>query len=214
MCSAAVRNSVRLTLLLCLALCALASLSCRSQPSTVKIGLVAPFEGRHRAVGYDAIYAARLAMREANERDAAHTWRVELVALDDGGDAELARQAAASLALDEAVVAVIGHWLDETTAAARPLYETEGLPLLATGAPPFQSYAAASLPPTFLEQYAAVTPFDEVAGPYAGPTYDAFRLLLSALEVAEMSGEMSRDSVAASLEGLQYQGVTGTVYRP
>ena len=31
-----------------------------------KIALLAPFEGRYRDVGYDALYAARLALSEAN----------------------------------------------------------------------------------------------------------------------------------------------------
>lgn len=35
-------------------------------PRVIKIGLVAPFEGRYRYVGYDAIYAARMAVQEIN----------------------------------------------------------------------------------------------------------------------------------------------------
>ena len=90
----------------------------------------------------------------------------------------------------------------------------ERLPFVAVGRPPFERFEPAALPTGFLEQYAAVTPFDEVAGPYAAPTYDAFWLLFTALEVAEMEGQISRESVAAALEGLQYQGLTGTVSWP
>ncbi|HFC11696.1 MAG TPA: hypothetical protein ENJ56_02535, partial [Anaerolineae bacterium] len=32
----------------------------------VKIGLVAPFEGEQRVIGYDVIYATRLAVRQVN----------------------------------------------------------------------------------------------------------------------------------------------------
>ena len=36
----------------------------QTPPHVVKIGLVAPFEGRYREIGYDVIPAARLAVRE------------------------------------------------------------------------------------------------------------------------------------------------------
>src|SRR5919108_607445 len=56
----------------------------------VKIGLVAPFEGRYREVGYEVIYAVRLAVREANAGGGVAGYSVELTALDDGGDSALA----------------------------------------------------------------------------------------------------------------------------
>ena len=56
--------------------------------------------------------------------------------------------------------------------------------------------------------------FDEVAGPYAGPTYDALKLALKALEVAETRGQMTRAGVDVVLEGLQYEGLTGRVHTP
>ena len=100
-----------------------------------KIGLVAPFEGRYRGVGYEVIYAVRLAVREANARGVAgHA--VELLALDDSGDAAMAVTQARKAAADPQVVAVIGDWLDATTLAATPEYAAAGLPLLATTAAP------------------------------------------------------------------------------
>jgi ABC-type branched-subunit amino acid transport system substrate-binding protein len=99
----------------------------------VKIGLVAPFEGQYRYVGYDAIYAARLALREANAAGGVGGYSVELVAYDDRGDVQGARTAARDLSQDPAVVAVIGHFRDPTTAAARALYDQAGLPLLVAG---------------------------------------------------------------------------------
>jgi ABC-type branched-subunit amino acid transport system substrate-binding protein len=204
-------NAVTRWLLLGLALALVAG--CATVDPVVKIGLVGPFEGRHRAIGYDAIYSARLAVREINA--AGGGYRVALVALDDRGDPELAAQAAASLALDPAVVAVVGHYLPETTAAARPIYAEAGLPLLATGAPPFAESDPEHLPAGFRETYAGVTPFDETAGPFAGPTYDAFGLLWQALAVAEESaGAITRSSVQEALPGLEYKGVTGDVRMP
>lgn len=195
-------------------LLAILLVACQDAVPVVKIGLVAPFEGRQRDVGYDAVYAARLAVREINAGAAGDGLRVELVALDDSGDADLARQSAASLVLDPTVVAVVGHWNDETTAAAQQLYVDNDLVLVAMGETPFEMVEPAQLPQDFLERYAELTPFDEVAGPYAGATYDAFYLLFAALELAETSGEISRQSVAQSLQALQYDGVTGSVFQP
>jgi ABC-type branched-subunit amino acid transport system substrate-binding protein len=196
-------------------LAALLLAGCASVDPVIKIGLVGPFEGRYRDTGYDAIYGARLAVGEANAASGIGGYRVALVALDDRGDPELAAQAAASLALDPAVVAVAGHYLPETTAAAQPIYREAGLPLIVTGAPPFGASDPETLPAAFREAYAAVTPFDEVAGPYAGSTYDAFGLLWEALAAAkESEGNITRSSVQEALRGLQYDGVTGEVYQP
>jgi len=101
----------------------------------VKIGLVGPFEGRYRDTGYEVIYAVRLAVREANQRGLAG-YGLELLGLDDSGDAEMAVTQAQKMATDPEVVGVVGHWLDETTLAAAPAYARAGLPLLATTASP------------------------------------------------------------------------------
>lgn len=95
-----------------------------------RIGLVAPFEGRYRELGYDVIYAARLALREALDAGAMPGYRVELVAYDDTGDPEQAMTQARALVVDPAVRVVIGHWRAETTRAASPVYQAAGLPLI------------------------------------------------------------------------------------
>lgn len=200
-----------IALALALLLCA----GCASVDPVVKIGLVAPFEGRHRDIGYDAVYSARLAVRQVNEAGGIGGYRVALVALDDRGDEELARQAAASLAVDPAVVAVVGHYLPSTTAGALPVYVQESLPFLQMGVPPFTASDPQSLPAGFVTDYNALTPFDETPGPFAGPTYDAFGLLWTALAKAEENtGTITRSSVQDSLDGLEYEGITGEVYQP
>ncbi len=98
---------------------------------TVKLGLAAPFEGRYRYVGYDVIYAVRLALREANAADGVGGYGVELTAYDDSADPDLAVETARQLAVDSALVAVSGHFRTETTAAALPVYAQAGLPLVA-----------------------------------------------------------------------------------
>ncbi|MBK8901400.1 MAG: ABC transporter substrate-binding protein [Anaerolineaceae bacterium] len=189
--------------------------ACASVQPVVKIGLVAPFEGAQRELGYDAIYAARLAVREINQSGGIGGYRVALVALDDGGDVQLAAETAASLTIDPAVVAVIGHGLAETTAVAHPVYIEANLPLLPLGSAPFLTQDPVLLPADFVTAYNAVTPFEETAGPYAAATYDAMQLLFRAMREAETAvGQINRDSVTNALAGLQYDGLVGTVYQP
>jgi len=99
-------------------------------PPTVKIGLVAPFEGRYREIGYDVIWAVRLAVREYNLAREPGAALVELVAYDDAGDPALAAEQVRKLAADPQVLGAIGHWHGETTRVAAPLYADLVLPLV------------------------------------------------------------------------------------
>jgi ABC-type branched-subunit amino acid transport system substrate-binding protein len=201
-------------LLFALALLAILTTGCASVDPVVKVGLVAPFEGRNRDVGYDALYSARLAVREINEAQGIGGHRMALVALDDSSDPELARQAAASLAIDPAVVAVVAHWRPET-AAAGDVYADAGLPLLELGRLPFVENSPDQLPDDFLQAYEVVTPFDEVAGGYAAATYDAFQLVwLAVAEAQQRAGTIDRASVREALSSVEHNGLTGTVYQP
>ena len=93
-----------------------------SVPPTLKIGLVAPFEGLHRPLGYEVLFAVKLALQERNVW-AGQGYQVELVALNDFDDpAEAARQAKA-LVSDPQVVGIIGHLSSAATAAAVPVYQ-------------------------------------------------------------------------------------------
>lgn len=187
--------------------------ACTGTQPVLKIGLVAPFEGEHRAIGYDAIYSARLAVREVNNRGGLAGYKVALVALDDSGDPQLAQETAAALAIDPDVIAVVGHWRPETSANARPVYENNHLPFILLGNEPFLPIEPDQLPADFKSAYAAVTPFDEVADIYAGSTYDAFQLLFAAVEqTAAADGHLTRKSLTNSLHNLRIDGITGIVY--
>ncbi|MBE2221706.1 MAG: amino acid ABC transporter substrate-binding protein [Anaerolineae bacterium] len=189
--------------------------ACNSVDPVVKVGLVAPFEGENRAIGYDAIYAARLAVRQINEAGGIGGHRVALVALDDSSDTDLAQETAAALVLDPGVMAVIGHGLPQTTAVAAPIYRQANLALIPLGQSPFLAVPPDSLPPEFRTAYEAVTPFDETAGEYAAATYDAFQLLWQALEITEQTeGNITREGVQTALNSLEYQGLTGKVFIP
>jgi hypothetical protein len=183
-------------LLFCLLFTVLFLSACASVDPVLKVGLVGPFEGQNRAIGYDVIYSARLAVREINAAGGIGGYRLALVALDDSGDPELAAQAARSLALDPQVVAVIGHWGEETTAVAAPIYAAAGLPFL----PAPEPVDPAALPADFRAAYEAVTPFDETPGPHAGPAYETFQRLWRALaDTKEKDGNIDRSGVNRAL---------------
>lgn len=69
-------------------------------PPAMRVVLLAPFEGEHRHIGYNALYAARLALSEL-------PLHYELLAVDDGGMTDAARERAAALRLDPSVAGVV-----------------------------------------------------------------------------------------------------------
>lgn len=122
----------------CVLLLAPITCSCLPAPGPIvyKIGLVAPFEGEYRSVGYDAIYAARMAIRVINANSLQQGWALELVAYDDRAEPEMARVTAHNLAVDADILVVIGHYTYNTTAIASEIYHTAGIPLIILGEGP------------------------------------------------------------------------------
>lgn len=110
--------------------------SCTGLGSTrpvVKIGLVAPFEGLHRHLGYDVLYAVKLAVRERNATGGVSGYMVELVALDDSNDPAQSPLQARKMIVDAeapAVMGVIGHFSDQAALAAVDEYHRAGLALI------------------------------------------------------------------------------------
>lgn len=88
-----------------LCLCLILVSGCAVNPSAapVKLVLFAPFEGRYREIGYEMLYAARLALAESGDAAA----QVRLIPIDDGGIRVTAQQHAAAIALDPQVQLVI-----------------------------------------------------------------------------------------------------------
>jgi ABC-type branched-subunit amino acid transport system substrate-binding protein len=93
--------------------------------STPQIGLLAPFEGRYREVGYNALYAARLALQDAGQT------KIELLPIDDGGSPASAADRAQVFASDKTVKAmlVLGY-----AASSEPVQAAAGdLPIIVVG---------------------------------------------------------------------------------
>ncbi len=128
-----VRRGKQFTLHVSLFILAWLLSSCAGLGSTkpvVKIGLVAPFEGLQRHLGYDVLYAVKLAVRERNAAGGVAGYMVELVALDDGNDPAQAPLQARKMIVDANVMGVIGHFSAETALAALDEYHRAGLALI------------------------------------------------------------------------------------
>ena len=122
------RLALAIGLLLTLAACG------RPRP-TIKIALVAPFEGRFREVGYDAFPAMRLALRQQIQAGGIGNYQVEFVAYNDNADPAFAERVAHNVVLDADVMAVIGNLRTDTTRATQPVYSQANLALVAPDIP-------------------------------------------------------------------------------
>ena len=105
-----------------------------STNSIVKVGLVAPFEGLYRPLGYEVLYAVKLAIQERNASGGVAGYMVELVALNDDNNPTVAAQRAREVAVDPDVVGVIGHFSSPTTLAALEEYQGAGLAVVTSAA--------------------------------------------------------------------------------
>jgi len=97
-------------------------------PKVVKIGLIAPFEGPSRSLGYDTLNAVKLRLAQWNESDAQP--KVELVALNDNSDPELAARLPRQLAQDPDIRVILGPSQGHTAMKALPALEQAGIPTL------------------------------------------------------------------------------------
>jgi ABC-type branched-subunit amino acid transport system substrate-binding protein len=96
-------------------------------PPTLKIAIVAPFEGLHRPLGYEALFGVKLALQERNQAGGIQGHQVELVALNDFDEPEEAVGQAKAAIADPDVLGVVGHLSAATTAAALPVYQEANL---------------------------------------------------------------------------------------
>jgi len=97
----------------------------------IKIGMGAPMTGDNAAFGQDISQAAMIAISDAGQFQG---FSFELVAEDDGGNAEGGAAVANKLVSDPQVVAIAGHIFSGATAAAMPIYEAAGIPMMSPSA--------------------------------------------------------------------------------
>jgi ABC-type branched-subunit amino acid transport system substrate-binding protein len=194
-------SGIRLCLVLLLASTLLAGCAFPgSVKPTVKIGLSAPFEGRYRDLGYEVLYAVRLAVRQRNQAGGIDgRYLVELVALNDFDEPDEAVLQAQKMDVDPGVLGVLGGWSEATALVAGPEYARLGLPFLSPQVdytlpqPPVA--AAPAFEPAFKELSGGAAP-----GPAAIWAYDAANRLLDALDLAARTeGQPARTAVQRAL---------------
>ena len=111
---------------------ALAAASCtRADERTVAFGLAAPLT---RPYGQNSRLGAELAAQEINASGGLGGVRIEVRALDDGGEAGSAIQVASRFVDDPSVLAVVGHANSDPMLAASTVYDDGGLPAVGTSA--------------------------------------------------------------------------------
>ncbi|MBA3532402.1 MAG: ABC transporter substrate-binding protein [Ardenticatenales bacterium] len=117
---------------LCFAACFLTACTVERAAPILKIGLLAPFEGEQRELGYRLLPALRAATPATLRGH-----HVEWVILDTHGDALVAAQRARELLVDPDVVAIVGPLLPEEVEAVGAVLQSESIawwPLAPSGA--------------------------------------------------------------------------------
>lgn len=166
-----------------------------STKPTVKIGLSAPFEGLYRDLGYEALYAVRLAVRERNAGGGVgQCYLVELVALNDLNQAETAIEQARKMAVDPIVLAVVGG-LSVEAARAAPEYERLGLAFFTPSTDMNWSGSSSMADVGFSDRYVALSG-GAAPGPVAVWAYATANRILNAMDsVARSCGQLTRSDV-------------------
>jgi ABC-type branched-subunit amino acid transport system substrate-binding protein len=150
-----------------------------SAAPVIKLGVIAPFEGAGRPLGYAVLPPVKAVVAEANAGHELGPYRVTVVAFNDSLDPAMAAQQARALALEGDVMAVVGPFSAAAVDAARPILADGGL-----------AHISPASPDPLSSDYA-----DEIAA-----AEQATRAVLAALagEIRE-TGRPSREGVRARL---------------
>lgn len=139
--------------------------ACQGPGSTarvLKLGLVAPFEGYQRDLGYRLLPAVKLAVDDFNRQQiAAHSdLRLLLVAMDDSADPAMTTRRVQQIAADPDMLAVLAGTEAATAQAAQAALPAGQLPLLLLSAPnlgaPSSAGTASLAPPLVARAQAAL----------------------------------------------------------
>lgn len=167
---------------------------------TIKIGLTAPFEGLYRDVGYEALHAVRLAVRERNaDGGIGGRYLVEFVALNDFNEAEEAIIQARKMAVDADVMGVLGGWSEATARTSASEFERLGLAFLSPETELAGDKTALPVETGWVADYEALSG-GSPPGPIANWAYSEAHRLLDAFEAATLAeGEITRHGVFEAL---------------
>lgn len=124
------RSVVRVGATLVVASLALTACGSRSDSSdggggettkVAKIGVIAPLSGDLAALGLGIQHSVELAVKQANDENKVPGWKLEVLAKDDEGKTEPAKNAATSIAADKDVIGVVGTLNSSTSIQVQPV---------------------------------------------------------------------------------------------
>jgi branched-chain amino acid transport system substrate-binding protein len=124
------RSVVRVGATLVVASLALTACGSRSDSSdggggettkVAKIGVIAPLSGDLAALGLGIQHSVELAVKQANDANKVPGWKLEVLAKDDEGKTEPAKNAATSIAADKDVIGVVGTLNSSTSIQVQPV---------------------------------------------------------------------------------------------
>jgi branched-chain amino acid transport system substrate-binding protein len=90
---------------------------------TAKIGVIAPLSGSLNALGKGIQHSVELAVKQANDNGTIPGWKLEVLAADDEGKADVGKNAATKLAGDSAVVGVVGNLNSSVSQQTQPIFQ-------------------------------------------------------------------------------------------
>jgi branched-chain amino acid transport system substrate-binding protein len=101
-----------------------------SSAHTVTIGVVAPIDAGLTSFGQGIRNSVQLAVKEANASKPMKDWTIKVRVLDDSSDPDKGAAAAAKLAADPTVVAVVGPYNSGVAQAMLPALAQDGIALV------------------------------------------------------------------------------------
>lgn len=101
---------------------------------TYHVAVIAPLSGPLAAIGQEEARAAEMAVDEINADGGVAGRDLELVVVDDGNSPDVARQRAETIADDDDVLVVVGHYGSEAALAGGEIYGPAGLPVISPSA--------------------------------------------------------------------------------
>lgn len=101
-----------------------------TERNIVAIAVVAPLSGQHIQVGKDIVVGLTIYANQINKYGGINGKKLKISAYDDQGDPKVAKKIAQSVVNKNEAIAVLGHFLDNTTQAAGKIYHKARIPII------------------------------------------------------------------------------------
>jgi len=100
----------------------------------INIAVVAPLTGKFQLDGQDLLQGVQLYIDQVNEKGGINGKTINLIAIDDENNSDLAAQRAKEIVDEDKALVVIGHAFSSSSKKAAPHYEAAGIPAISGSA--------------------------------------------------------------------------------